>query len=92
MTYSRESNEVYTSEVPATWAAEGVTDFGSLCRRVLSLRAVDPPFVGVPVGVVFDVGHARAGQIDVNPPNDRPIVGGDQIVLICRTAPDLSQY
>lgn len=92
LTYSSTTNEVYTSPLPARWADDGVTDFGALCRRVLSLRGATPPFVGIPVGVVFPAGHERAGRIDVNPRDDRPVAAGDEVVLICRTMPDLSRY
>lgn len=92
LTYSSESNEVYTAGVPTSWEDDGVHDFGGLCRRVLSLRSADPPFVCIPIGVIFPAGHAEAGQIDVNPRDDRPIQAGDQIVLICRSNPDLSRY
>lgn len=92
LTYSKHSNEVYTTEIPASWVEGGVTDFGALCRHVLSLRKEEPSFVGIPVGVVFPLGHPRAGQIDVNPPDDRPVGADAEVVLICAEAPKLWEY
>lgn len=92
LTYSASSNEVYTCKVPSHWVAGGIHDFGTLCRKVLQLRAADPPFIAIPVGVVFAAGHERAGQIDVNPPDRRTVEDGDEVVLLCRSPPNLSRY
>jgi len=59
------------------------------CRRCLCL--IERLRI-IGVGVVFSDNHERAGEIDLNPRNDSPVVEGDQIVLICLTSPDLSHY
>ncbi len=86
LTYSEETNEIYSVNLPPSWTAGNLT-FGQLADQLFGLRDHEPPVVCVPIGLWKE---ARR-EILTNPPADTPVERHDRAVLICRRKPDLNR-
>ena len=88
LTYSKESNEIYSVDVPHGWIPDELT-FGRLSEKLLALRdAPVEPVVCIPIGLW----KRSVRTITTNPPDHMLVERGDRVVIICREKPILERY
>lgn len=85
LTYSTDTNEIYSVRLPLAWT-QGDLTFGHLADQLFGLRdKKDEPLVCIPIGLWKD----STRKILTNPPAATLVEAGDRAVLICRSKPDL---